>query len=174
MGHKTLKTMEMGSRKQQHQFRPTQTSRSGCINMRLPIYMLLVFVLSSMSMDVLGSDDGLFTSSSRIILPSSGTVLFSDAGGFISVLTDCFAELHHKYELLSWTDIRQFQSICGRHDQGISTTRTTRTAGLWIIILLFLPGNIHPNPGPELIELPSYNNLKIVMACVLSMSTCAA
>lgn len=40
------------------------------------------------------------------------------------------------------------------------STRTTRSAGLWIIILLLLSGNIHPNPGLELIELSCPDNLK--------------
>lgn len=102
IGHKTLKTTELASCKQQHKLRPTQTCRSGCTNnMRLPVYLLLAFVLSSLSMGFLGSGDGLFASSSRITLPNSGTLLFSDAAGFTSALSGCFTEPLRKYKLLS-------------------------------------------------------------------------
>lgn len=43
---------------------------------------------------------------------------------------------------------------------GQKYSSSTRSAGLCIILLLFLSGNIHPNPGPELIELLSPDDLK--------------
>ena len=55
-----------------------------------------------------------------------------------------------KYDLLGWVEMQQFQSVYCRHDRVVSTARLTRSAGLWIILLLFLSGNIHSNPGPEL------------------------
>ena len=70
-----------------------------------------------------------------------------------SVLADCSTESLHKYELNSWAKRCQFQSICCRRDRGVSTAHLTRSAGLRIILLLLLSGNIHPNPSPELIGL---------------------
>lgn len=67
----------------------------------LPVYLLLAFVLSSPFMGVWGSGDGLFISSFRIILPNSGTLLVSDAGGLTRVLPDCFAESLYKSEFQS-------------------------------------------------------------------------
>lgn len=131
--------------------------------MRLPIYLLLAYVLSSPTVDAPGS--GSFASS-RIILPNSATMLFPDTGGFTSIhmassdFYDFSIKILHKYELFSWTEIWQFQSISCKRDHGISNARPTRSASFWIILLLFLSGNIHPNPGPEMIDLLSPNDLK--------------
>lgn len=149
-----MKTTEMGSCKQQRKPRPTQTRRAGCTNnMRPPVYLqcLLAFVLSSPSMGFLGSGDGLFASSSRITLRilelCCSLMPLALHQPFLAVLLSPCATTN-----FSVGQKRQFQSICGRRDRGISTVRTTRSAGLWIIILLLLSGNIHANPGPELID----------------------
>lgn len=118
---------------------------------------LLAYVLSSLAVDELGSADGseavfhiIFPNSSTMLLPYIG---LTSAGLASADYPGCSALRQH--ELLHWTEMQQFQSIFT-----CRPARPTKSAGLWLILLLFLSGNIHPNSGPELIELMNPDDLK--------------
>lgn len=150
----------MGNYKLQRKPRPSQSGRSGSYNaISLLVSLLSVFVLDSPVVGVLGAgiSDGLCAPFCRMTLPNSGT-LESDINR-LGYSGGCCAEpLCASYKFLSWPGIGQFQSICCRCNREAS--RTTRSPGFWIILLLSLSGNIHPNPGPQPPELSSPDALK--------------
>lgn len=121
---------------------------------------MCVFVLDSpvIGVGLLGA--GISDGRAPFVLPNSGT-LVSDKSGFVGYCGGYCAEplMCTSYKFLSWSGIGQFQSICCRCNRGAST-RTARSPGFWIILLLSLSGNIHPNPGPQPPELSSLDALK--------------
>ena len=88
-----------------HFGKPAHTS--DCFNnMSLPVYLLLACVLVSHSVGVLGFSDG-SSASSRIILPNSGTMLLSDAGGSAAIRMSAlvFPGCSTGSQLLSWAEV---------------------------------------------------------------------
>lgn len=94
----------------------------------------------------------------RIVFPSSGTtVILSKTTAFHLTSSTTYTEaplgLLHR-----WAEIRPMPTT--KREQGSWATRSTKPATIWIILLLFLSGNIHPNPGPERIEFTNPDELK--------------
>lgn len=84
---------------------------------------------------------------------------YSDANSFTSVGLFGVADLHLQEGKL-WTEIHLLQLALATLVHKRRTWPDCPTKNVWLIILLLISGNIHPNPDPNLTNLENPVDLK--------------
>jgi len=143
--------------------------------MKLPVYLLLPYVLSSSTVDTMGLYfHRLFTQNLEICC-------LADISGFASihmassVFTDYSTETLHKYGLLSWAHTQRFQSISCRRDHGVDNTTWKDHQAFGLLYSFSYQVTSTPTQAQNWLSFWALANWKIVVvACVSFMLTCAA